>query len=170
MGEGSYFPYILLNEMEMMFSQLAKQSSRVLPAVLCTDVAHCIINQRYNVNILRRNKIMVVEGGIVSYYCISFILVNCNFTDFMSLFRRIVCCGLSFSLCRVWNMQHIACEQAICCICWGKGFIYVSIYFSYMFHIGEVSYMLAICYICLGEGQKSWEEREGKGESLKTNL
>ena len=49
-GEGSYFPYILLNEMEMMFSQLAKQSSRVLPAVLCTDVAHCIINQRYNVN------------------------------------------------------------------------------------------------------------------------
>ncbi|CAH3167454.1 unnamed protein product, partial [Porites evermanni] len=32
--------------MEMMFSQLAKQSSRVLPAVLCTDVAHCIINQR----------------------------------------------------------------------------------------------------------------------------
>ena len=43
MGEGSYFPYILLNEMEMMFSQLAKQSSRVLPAVLCTDVVHCII-------------------------------------------------------------------------------------------------------------------------------
>ncbi|CAH3139301.1 unnamed protein product [Porites lobata] len=32
--------------MEMIFSQLAKQSSRVLPAVLCTDVAHCIINQR----------------------------------------------------------------------------------------------------------------------------
>ena len=43
------FSYIV-NEMEMMFSQLAKQSSRVLPAVLCTDVAHCIINQRYNVN------------------------------------------------------------------------------------------------------------------------
>ena len=39
---------------------------------------------------------MVVEGGIVSHYCISFILVNCNFTDFMSLLRRIVCCGLSF--------------------------------------------------------------------------
>ena len=72
---------------------------------------------------------MVVEGGIVSHYCISFILVNCKFTDFMSLFRRIVCCGLSFFSCRVWNMQHIACEQAL----------------------------------CLGEGQKSWEEREGKG-------
>ena len=43
------FSYIV-NEMEMMFSQLAKQSSRVLPAVLCTDVAHCIINRRYNVN------------------------------------------------------------------------------------------------------------------------
>ena len=28
---------------------------------------------------------MVVEGGIVSHYCISFVLVNCNFTDFMSL-------------------------------------------------------------------------------------
>ena len=50
MGEGSYFPYILLNEMEMMFSQLAKQSSRVLPAVLCTDAVCCIKNQRYNVN------------------------------------------------------------------------------------------------------------------------
>ena len=50
MDHGSYFPYVLLNEMEMMFSQLAKQSLRVLPAVLCTDVAHYIINQRYNVN------------------------------------------------------------------------------------------------------------------------
>ena len=41
---------------------------------------------------------MVVEGGIVSHYCISFILVNCNFTDFMSLikFRRIVRCAFSF--------------------------------------------------------------------------
>ena len=45
---------------------------------------------------------MVVEGGIVSHYYVSFI-------------------------CR--NMQHIACEQAL----------------------------------CLGKGQKSWEEREGKG-------
>ena len=43
------FSYIV-NEMEMMFSQLAKQSSRVLPAVLCTDDAHYIISQRYNVN------------------------------------------------------------------------------------------------------------------------
>ena len=29
---GSYFPYILLNEIQMMFSQLAKRSARVLPA------------------------------------------------------------------------------------------------------------------------------------------
>ena len=43
------FSYIV-NEMEMMFSQLAKQSSRVLPAVLCTDDVHYIMNQRYNVN------------------------------------------------------------------------------------------------------------------------
>ena len=31
---GSNFPYILLNEIQTMFSQLAKQSSRQLPAVL----------------------------------------------------------------------------------------------------------------------------------------
>ena len=33
-GGGSYFPYILLNEIQTMFSQLAKWSSRVLSAVL----------------------------------------------------------------------------------------------------------------------------------------
>ena len=31
---GSYFPYILLNEIQTMFSQLAKRSARVLPADL----------------------------------------------------------------------------------------------------------------------------------------
>ena len=96
MGEGSHFPYILLNEMEMMFLQLAKQSSRVVLAVLCTDVAHYIINQRYNVNGFKKEQ---NHGGrrrdCFSYY-IPFILVNCNFTDFMSLFRRSVCSALSF--------------------------------------------------------------------------
>ena len=45
---GSYFPYILLNEIQMMFSQLAKRSARVLPADLCTDHAHYVktIDQR----------------------------------------------------------------------------------------------------------------------------
>ena len=47
-GGGSYFPYILLNEIQMMFSQLAKRSARVLPADLCTDHAHYVktIDQR----------------------------------------------------------------------------------------------------------------------------
>ena len=47
-GEGSYFPYILLNEIQTMFSQLAKRSARVLPADLCTDHAHYVktIDQR----------------------------------------------------------------------------------------------------------------------------
>ena len=31
-GGGSYFPNILLNEIQTMFSQLAKRSARVLPA------------------------------------------------------------------------------------------------------------------------------------------
>ena len=43
-GGGSYFPYILLNEIQMMASQLAKQSARVLPADLCTDNAHYVKN------------------------------------------------------------------------------------------------------------------------------
>ena len=43
---GSYFPYILLNEIQTMFSQLAKRSARVLPADLCTDHAHYVKNHR----------------------------------------------------------------------------------------------------------------------------
>ena len=47
-GGGSYFPYILLNEIQTMFSQLAKRSARVLPADLCTDHGHYVktIDQR----------------------------------------------------------------------------------------------------------------------------
>jgi len=41
-GGGSYFPYILLNEIQTMFSQLAKRSARFLPADLCTDHAHYV--------------------------------------------------------------------------------------------------------------------------------
>ena len=41
-GRGSYSPYILLNEIQTMFSQLAKRSARVLPADLCTDHAHYV--------------------------------------------------------------------------------------------------------------------------------
>ena len=42
-GEGgSYFPYILLNEIQTMFPQLAKRSARVLPADLYTDHEHYV--------------------------------------------------------------------------------------------------------------------------------
>ena len=39
---------------------------------------------------------MAVEGRIVSHYNISYILVNCNFIDFMSLFRHSVCSAFLF--------------------------------------------------------------------------
>ena len=39
---GNYFPYVRSNEILTMFSQLAKRSSRVLPADLCIDHAHYI--------------------------------------------------------------------------------------------------------------------------------
>ena len=47
---GSYFPYILLNEIQTMLSQLAKRSARVLPADLCTDHAHYVKNHRPTVH------------------------------------------------------------------------------------------------------------------------
>ena len=90
-GGGSYFPYILLNEIQTMFSQLAKRSARVLPADLCTDHAHYVKNHRSTV--LRKNKNMAVEGGTVSHY---YILVIRKFIDFMSLFRHSV--WFSFSV------------------------------------------------------------------------
>ena len=82
---GSYFPYILLNEIQTMFSQLAKRSAKVLPADLCTDHAHYVKIHRSTV--LRRNENMAVEGGTVSHY---YILVIRKFFDFMSLFRHSV--------------------------------------------------------------------------------
>ena len=45
----SYFPYILLNEIQTMFSQLAKRSARVLPADMCTDHAHYVRHHRSTV-------------------------------------------------------------------------------------------------------------------------
>ena len=90
-GGGSYFPYILLNEIQTMFSQLAKRSARVLPVDLCTDHAHYVNNDRSAV--LRKNKNMAVEGGTVSY---CYILVIRKFIDFMSLLRHSV--WFSFSV------------------------------------------------------------------------
>ena len=83
--------YILLNEIQTMFSQLAKRSASVLPADLCTDHAHYVKIHRSTV--LRRNKNMAVEGGTVSHY---YILVIRKFIDFMSLFRHSV--WFSFSV------------------------------------------------------------------------
>ena len=87
-GGRSYLPYILLNEIQTMFSQRAKGSPRVLPADLCTDHAHYVKNPRSTV--LRKNKNMTVEGGTVSHY---YMLVIRKFIDFMSLFR----CSVWFS-------------------------------------------------------------------------
>ena len=42
MGGGSYFPNLLLNEIQTMVSRLAKPSARVLPAELCTDHVHYV--------------------------------------------------------------------------------------------------------------------------------
>ena len=90
-GRGSYFPHILLNEIQTMLSQLAKQSARVLPADLCTDHAHYVKNHRSTV--LRRNKNIKGQGRTVSHY---YILVIRKFIDFMWLFRHSV--WFSFSV------------------------------------------------------------------------
>ena len=87
---GSYFPYIILNEIQTMFSQLAKRSAKVLPADLCKDHAHYVKNHRSTV---LRKKNMAVEGGTVSH---CYILVIRKFIDFMSLFRDSV--WFSFSV------------------------------------------------------------------------
>ena len=83
--------YILLNEIQTMFSQLAKPSARLLLADLCTDHAHYVKNHRSMV--LRKNKNMADQGGTVFHY---HILVIRKFIDFMSLFRHNV--WFSFSV------------------------------------------------------------------------
>ena len=101
-GGGGYFSYIRLNEIQTMFSQLAKRSARLLPADLGTDHAHYVKNHRSTV--LKRNKIMAVEGGTVSHF---YIWVIRKFIDFMSLFRHSV--WFSFSV-----KQFPSAEFGIC--------------------------------------------------------
>ena len=101
-GGKSYFPYILLNEIQTMFSQLANRSARFLPADLCTDHAHYVKN--HSSKVFRRNKRMAVEVGNVSRY---YILVIRNFIDFMLLFRHSV--WFSFSV-----KQFPSAEFGIC--------------------------------------------------------
>ena len=90
-GGRSYFPYNLVNEIQMMFSQPAKRLSKVLPADLSTDHGHHIINQRSTVS--GRNKNMAVEGRTVSH-CYS--LEIRKFIGFMSLSRPSVRFSFSF--------------------------------------------------------------------------
>ena len=101
-GGVSYFPYILLNEIQTMFSQLAKRSAKVLPADLCSDHAHYVKIHRSTV--LRRNKNMAIEGGTVSH---DYILVIRKFIGLMSLFRHSV--WFSFSV-----KQFPSAEFGIC--------------------------------------------------------
>ena len=102
MGEGGlgrcYFQYILLNEIQTMFS-------KVLTVDLCTDHTHYVKNQGSTV--LRRNKNIAVEGRTVTHY---FILVIRKWIDSMSLFRHTVWFSFSsnnFAL-RSLSVQHLA--------------------------------------------------------------
>ena len=93
-----YFQYILLNEIQTMFS-------KVLTVDLCTDHTHYVKNQGSTV--LRRNKNIAVEGRTVTHY---FILVIRKWIDSMSLFRHTVWFSFSsnnFAL-RSLNVQHLA--------------------------------------------------------------
>ena len=103
--EGGYFPYILLNEIQTMFSQLAKQSAKVLPVDLYTDHAH--YGKIHRSTVLRRNENMAVEGGTVSHYYILVIrkfIVLCRFSDIVCSFLFLL---NNFPL-QSWDMQHIA--------------------------------------------------------------
>ena len=73
---GGYFPYILLNEIQTMFSQLTKR----------------ITSKTKDQRFLGRNKIMAVENGTISHH---YILVIRKFIDFVSLFRHSVWFALS---------------------------------------------------------------------------
>ena len=77
-----------------MFSQLAKQSTRVLPVDLCTDHVHYVENHRSTV--LRRNKNMAVQGGTVS---------------FIQFFNHFLCWVASWSI-------KIYCGKNTAIICW----------------------------------------------------
>ena len=70
-SRGSYFPYILLNEIQTMLSQVVKLTSKVLIADLFFFWS-CALRQVLRINgfALRRNKIIAVEGGTVSPYFI----------------------------------------------------------------------------------------------------
>ena len=81
-NSNSSFPCILSNEIQTMFSQLAKRSSKVLTADLCAD--HALTQKKQALTVLNN---LAVGGGTVSHY---FILLIHKCIDFM-LFSDIVC-------------------------------------------------------------------------------
>ena len=81
-NSNSSFPCIRSNEIQTMFSQLAKRSSKVLTADLCAD--HALTQKKQALTVLNN---LAVGGGTVSHY---FILLIHKCIDFM-LFSDIVC-------------------------------------------------------------------------------
>ena len=101
-GGGATSHTFSLNEIQTMFSQLSKR-----------------IDQR----VLRRNKIMAVEGWTVSHH---YILVIGKFIVFMSLFRHSVRYALSciqfsfaeFRMCNIWlirTTEELSYWVVFCC-------------------------------------------------------
>ena len=83
-GEGgNHIPYILLNEIQTMVSQLPKRSAKVLPPDLRVDHVHYVktIDQRFS----EGTKNMAAQGRTVSH---NYILVIRKFIDFMLLLRH----------------------------------------------------------------------------------
>ena len=105
-GVGSYFPYILLKEIQTMLSQLAKHSARVLPVDSCTDHAHYDKNHRLTVLKLGFEK-KQKHGGPRRDYFLRLHFGNSQIWGFMSLFRHSV--WFSFSV-----KQFPSAEFGIC--------------------------------------------------------
>ena len=125
---GSYFPYLLLNEIQTMFSPLAMGSSRVLPGDLFTDHVHYI--KKPKANSFEEEQ----KYGNQRRDCFSpSYFIICKFIDFVPLLRHSVwfafsCKQLSstyesWKQCR-WIMRTFTCKHKI----WGKNWLYLRPY------------------------------------------
>ena len=104
-GVGRHFPYILLNEIQTMFSDLAKQSARALPADLCTDHAHYVKNHKSTV--LRRNKTWQSKAGLfltIIYWQFANLMILCRFSY--------IVCGFLFLL-NSFPLQNLECAHIV---------------------------------------------------------
>ena len=78
-GGGSYFPYILLNEIETMFSQLAKQSHWKLSAD--SSIAHKhILPVNKSTRFPTETEKMAVEGKSLPLLLVSYFLLRKKFS------------------------------------------------------------------------------------------